>query len=496
MVQLSDYQMSQSFDGQVTFGSQTSPEDLNNLNKALSAGSITGRDTTNLTTASGAPLKVESLEKTLKIVTFNDQSMTFWKNIPKTAAFNTVEEYNQLTGYGSSNGSFNNEGELPVEEDSTYVRRAQLVKFLGVTKSVTHPMSLVSTMIGNAIEREAKNGTLKILRDLDRSLFYGDSTLVPQQFNGLLAQHAQNDTFLTVQSYLSSAQVVDMRGAVLTEAAIEIGANSIVEAFGLGTMLYAPPKVLSDFVKVFYGNKFIQPNTPALTDGVIGQRVKSFESQFGNIGLAHDVFFNQDPSKSSTSASTSQNAPTAPTAVSVTAVASDPLAKYVASDVGNYFYAVTAINRYGESAITVLNPVAAVAVVAGGAVDLNFTPNASLTSGTAFKIYRSQKNAATAVASTFYPIFTISIAQQSSGYDGGATGIVRDRNNFLTNTNQALLVQHDTDVLEFKQLAPLMKMDLAVVSPAYRFMVLLYGTPFLYAPAKMVRFINIGLGTF
>lgn len=493
MVQLSDYQMSQSFDGQVTFGAQTSPEDLQNLNKALQAGSITGRDTTNLTTASGAPLKVESLEKTLKIITFNDQQMTFWKNIPKTAAYNTVEEYNQLTQYGSGNPSFNNEGELPVEEDSTYVRRAQLVKFLGVTKSVTHPMSLVNTMIGNAIEREAKNGTLKILRDLDRALYFGDSTLIPQQFNGLLAQHAQNDTFLTVQDYLNSAQVVDMRGKVLTEAAIEIAANSIVEAYGLGTALYAPPRVLSDFIKVFYGNKFIQPNTVALTDGVMGQRVKSFESQFGNIALNHDVFFNQDPAKKQGAAATSQNAPTAPTAVSVTPVAVDTLAKWDATTAGSYFYAVTAINRYGESALTVLNPTAAAAIVAGGAVDLTWTPNASLSSGTAFRVYRTLPGAA--VTSNFYPIYTVSIAQQQSGYDGATTGVVRDRNNYLPNTNQAFLVQHDTDVIEFKQLAPLMKMDLAVVSPAYRFMVLLYGTPFLYAPAKMVRFINIGLGT-
>jgi hypothetical protein len=494
MVQLSDYQASAGLDGQVLFGGQTSVEDLNNLNKALMAEEITGRDTTNLTTASGAPLKVESLEKTLKIVTFNDQSMTFWKNIPKTAAFNTVEEYNQLSSYGSTNGSFNNEGELPVEDDSTYVRRAQLVKFLGVTKSVTHPMSLVSTMIGNAIEREAKNGTLKILRDLDRSLFFGDSTLIPQQFNGLLAQHAQNDAFSTLQQYLSSSTIVDLRGASLTEAAIENGANSIVEAYGLGNMLYAPPRVLSDFVKNFYGNKFIQPNTPALTDGIMGQRVKSFESQFGNIGLAHDVFFNQNPSKANTAPATSPNAPAAVTAVTIAAVGSDALAKYASTDAGTYFYGVTAVNRYGESAITIMSTTATT-VVAGGAIDLTFTPNSSLSAGTAYNIYRSSKNAASYTAATYYPIFTVSAAAQAAGFDGGGTGVVRDRNNYLTNCNQAFLVQHDTDVLEFKQLAPLMKMDLAVVSPAYRFMVLLYGTPFLYAPLRMVRFINIGLAS-
>ena len=62
----------------------------------------------------------------------------------------------------------------------------------------------------------------------------------------------------------------------------------------------------------------------------------------------------------------------------------------------------------------------------------------------------------------------------------------------MPNCDQALLMQFDNEVIEFAQLAPLMKMDLAMLSPAYRFMILLYGTPLLYAPKKIVRFINIG----
>ena len=83
-------------------------------------------------------------------------------------------------------------------------------------------------------------------------------------------------------------------------------------------------------------------------------------------------------------------------------------------------------------------------------------------------------------------------AQLTTGYDGGAAGAVRDRNRFLPGTNQAMLVQSDTDVYSFKQLAPLMKMDLATLAPSTRFMILMYGTPMLYAPKKMVRYINIG----
>lgn len=46
------------------FGS-VSRESVDQLNKALSAGDITGRETTNMYDASGSPLKVESLEKLL-----------------------------------------------------------------------------------------------------------------------------------------------------------------------------------------------------------------------------------------------------------------------------------------------------------------------------------------------------------------------------------------------------------------------------------------------
>lgn len=492
MVQLSDYQAG--LDNQVMFGGQTTQQDLEQLNKALSAGDTTGRETTNLTTASGAPLKVESLEKTLKVLTYSDKEMALWKAIPQAPAFNTVEEYNQLTSYGQDRGGFNNEGETPIEEDTTYVRRSQKVKYMGVQKSVTHPMTLVNTMIGNVLDREIKNGTMWILRKLNRSLYYANEAIIPQEFNGLLTQHAQNDAFVDLNSYFGSEVIVDCRGSYLKEAHIETATNSIIENFGIGTHLFAPPKVLSDFVKQFYGNKFIQVGTAGLENGVMGQRVKQFESQAGSISLHHDVFFNKPAAKTTTTGATSNLAPAAPTADGVTpiaAVGADASGVWQAADAGSYYFAVAAVNRYGESALTVLG--ASTAIVAGGAADLKFAATAGPNSTSGYTIYRSNKGAASAAAAQFYPLFTVSASQLAAGYDGGAAGVVRDRNRYMPNTNQAFLIQGDSEVYEFKQLAPLMKMDLAITSPAYKFMILLYGTPFLYAPKKMVRFINIGL---
>lgn len=497
-INLSDYQNG-AMDNQALFdNSTTTPEQLAELSKAMEAGSQTGRDLTDSTSGSGASLKTESLEKNLKLITFKDSDIRFWKRMPKSAAYNTVEEYNQLKSYGADRGGFNNEGELPEEEDSIYVRRAELVKFLGVTKSVTHPMQLVNTHIGNMIQREVTNGIQWILRKADKGLFWGNDGIVPQEWRGLYTQHAANDEFSTLDAYQDSEVVIDLRGKRLGEAEIEDAANAIIRNFGYGNLLIAPPVVLSNFVKSFHASKLIQPNTPAITDGIMGQRVQKFQSQFGEIELEYDIFAAKAGPRRLADAATSSKAPAA-----VTPDATNPAvagaagaglkSRFAAVDAGDYIYAVAAKNRYGESALAQLGA-GAITVAVSNEVDLFFTSGGGANSATGYVIYRSKKDD-TATTANLHPIFEVSVAQLAVGYDGAAAGHVNDLNRYLPGTEEAMLIQGDSEVMEFKQLAPLMKMDLAVLSPSKRFMVLMYGTPVLYAPKKMVRFINIGTAT-
>lgn len=467
--------------------------DLNNLHKALSADHITGRETDGLSTAgSGAPLKVESLEKSLKVLTYKESDIVTWRMIPKKAAFNTVEEYNRLKDYGIERGGFNLEGELPQEEDSTYERASQLVKFLGTTRSVTHPMSLVNTNIGGAVQSEIKNGTMWILRKVNRGLFYGDSDLIPVEFNGVFQQHA--DDFSDVASYHADETVVDLRGKRLSEDVIEEAVRVIVDNFGSVDTLFAPPVVLSNFTKYFYqggdGGTVLRNNQAANNGGTtVGRKVTHFQSQFGDVKLEFDKFLNRRANKLTTSIASTDSL-SAPSAVAVLAVGADADGLWAAGDAGDYFYAVVAENRKGES---IIKDSAAVTIVTGGAVDITITDGGGSVAATAYTIYRSNEGAASAAAATFFPLFRVSKAQVTAGYDGGAAGKVRDRNRYLPDTDTAFVLENSEDMWCFKQLAPLMKMDLAILAPAYRFMILLYGTPFLYMPRKMVRFINIGI---
>jgi hypothetical protein len=466
--------------------------DVDELNKALSAGEITGRDTDSLTTASGAPLKVESLEKTLKVITFTQKNIVFWKDTPVLPAYNTVEEFNRLISYGSDQGGFTLEGELPEENDSTYVRKSELVKYMGNTRIITHPMTLVNTAHGAVIEREINNGTIWILSKLERALFEGNADNIPQEVNGVYKQMMAD--FSTEIEHLDSDQVIDLRGERATEQVLEAASNTIIENYGFPTDLYWAPKAGSDFAKNFYPRERVM--TPIGPDNKVGGRITSFVSQAGEIPFHPNVFQRPKPTKTSTTGATSVKAPPVPVSGATGAApvaATVTNSKWASSDAGNYFYAVSAMNRFGESALTQLNPSSAViAVVASGAADLNFTAGAGQYPTSAFRIYRSNKGAASIATATFYPLFDVSTAQLSAGYGGGSAGYVRDLDRYMPNTSQALMLQRDLEVYSFKQLAPLMKMDLALLGPAYRFMVLLYGTPTLYAPRKMVRLINIG----
>jgi len=484
MINLSDYS--------VHGAGEMTTDDLVELQKALQAGSLSGGQSLDLTTASGAPLKVESLENTLKIITFQEGDIVLWQKVPKLPAFNTVEEYNQLESYGADRGGFTNEGELPESEDSTYVRRAQLVKFMGVTKSVTHPMQLVNINIGDIIQREVKNGTLFILRKVNRGLTISDSTKIPQEFNGLYQQ--QQSQFNTLDDWQDFQGTIDLRGAPLIERFIEDGALSIIENFGYGNLLMAPPKVLSDFVKSFHESKRIIPNSPGVTDGVMGQRVNQFMSQYGLIDLGYDKFMNTGTvSRKTVDPAQSTKAPAVVTANSLVAV-TDTLNRFLAAFAGDYYVAVSAVNRFGESQLVDISGSGSLVTVSAlQSIDIEFTDGGGAFPATAYTIYRSEKDPATAIGITpLYPVFTVSTAELSAGFDGAAADKVRDRNRFIPNTNSAFLIQNDTEVWSVKQLAPLMKMDLARLAPETRFAILLYLTLQLYAPRKMVRFINIG----
>ncbi len=461
-------------------GTATSGE-IEELAKALEAGYQVGSGKTG-----GSALRVESLEASLKVLTFTSSHIKLWKKIPKSPAYSTVEEYNQLTDYGGQATPWVQEGELPQASDSSYVRRTQLVKFLGTVREVTHQASLVHPAHGDLIALENHNGILYLLEQVEKFLFSGDSSLA---FDGEAEQWEGLD------SLIDSSSVLDLEGNSLQEADLEEASNQIIENFGFPTDMFLGVRTHSDLTKTFYPRQRIQ--MPAPVNGKVGLTVSSIATQGGDIEFNPDIFIRQTPVP--LSAASSVNAPASPASVTDVRNASGLGDHEKGAPAGStdFAYVVTAGNRFGESAPTAVQAattqLTAAQKAAGDSVTVTVTNPATIG---AFppefvKIYRSRAQVGTTVPASladYALIMTVPVTSQAAG----ATTVVEDVNLQLPFTSTAYMGEMTPSVLTFRQLMPMMKMDLAVLSPAYRWMILLYGTPIMFAPKKWLRLINIG----
>jgi len=469
-VSMKDYEGIQGFG----VGSQ---EQVDELNKALEAGYQRPP------ASGGSALRVESLEATLRVVTFTLQNIRFWPRIPKLPAFSTVEEYNILSSYGSDSGVFTNEGDLPETQDSVYERKVALVKFLGTTREVTHPMTLVRPAHGNTVALETQNGAIFLVERLERALFVGRSDVISQEFDGVMKQIMDGAGLTDPWNVnpVSSGVVVDCRGGPITEDLVEEAANSIVENYGTPTGMYLAPRPSSDLAKQFYPRERV--NLPFPTDGRVGLAITSIVTSAGTIELRPDVFLRgggNNGKKDPPVAATSTKAPNTPASVT-TAVAADATSLFAAADAGTYIYKVTAINRYGESAPITL---AGQAIAAGEKCTLTITDGGGSYPATGYKIYRSAKDGTAATCLIQIPGFPRdSVTPVDTNYV--------DFNFWLPGTSNAFMFQENLQNFSFRQLAPMMKIPLATIAASIRWMQLLYGTPIVYSPKKNKIFINV-----
>lgn len=492
-VNLSSYQDS-------GFGGFGSEQEVDSLLKAMQAGTVTGRDTTNQLLGQ-EPLKAESLETTLKLLDFRMKDIVLWNSIPKQTAYNTVEEYLQLSSYGSDRGGFYSEGELSDVEDSTYIRKAELVKYIQVTGEVTYQAQLVRSYV-DAMRKEVENKTMWVVRKANSSLTKANASIIGQEFNGIYAQHGATGTgaaFTSLNDYLTSPAVIDLRGASLNQKTVEDASIQVDDAFGNVDALFAPPSVIAGLAKDYFQRQRILVNASPQAISP-SSPIKGIDTTFGTVALKHDKGMKKDAAKTLSATATSAKAPNTPTVTGAALVADAAQSRFVAGEthtgaLGAVFYAVSALNRFGESSLRVFNNTTKTTLTAGSSVDLTFADAGGANPATGYQIYRSKITPsvnATTDNIVFFPIFKVSVAQRTAGFDGAAANVVRDRNRFLPDTEEAFCTEMSEDVLSFKQLAPLGKLDLATLGMSKRFIAFLFGTPVVFAQRKIVRVLNIG----
>lgn len=476
------------------FGTSTMKE-LEALRKALTVDH-TYTAAPGTFTGAGA-LQVESLDASLKTVTFTKKHLTIWPRIPKDKAYSTVEQYVRQTSYGESqNGGFfdSEAGVAPHSEDPTWNRQYQLVRYIGTTRSVAHVATLVRQMGSPMIAKAVMAGTLYILQQMERQLWLangyfvgtdgvfdgaaGDIPSTSLKYNGIDQQIREGDSdakakYSGMEGYDDDISVVlNVNGNVPDEDALEEGARIVASNYGIPTDLFMDYKAHSDISRTFYPKEWY-PRPGMMQNGQAGFVLSKFISSAGIFGLIGTRFLSPRRTVKPAAESDAPNTPV----VTGTAAVADADSNL---DAGTYYYRAAAVGQFGESLACA--ETAAQVIAAGQHCTI------TIANGTVGAQYYALFRTETSGTDWLF----IGFVADSTGNGGGATFV--DAGNWVPGSSRAYMLQLESAELVWRQLAPLMKMDLAVISPAYRWMQLLYGTPIVFAPRHHLIFDNIGQG--
>ena len=464
-----------------------SQEEMQSLTKAITAGYGGAGKPTDLTY--GGVIQSESLESTLKSVTFDMKNLKMWPAVSIDKAYNLFEQYNRLIGYGSDASPYIGEGGAPQEEDSTYVRDGKKIVFFGTRRKVSHQMTLVRTTVGDVVAQQAKEGTMHLLKHIERELYWGQSHFANAAtgaqtgansdihsssiaLSGLLQQLLAGDDDAQQKSgdfegfgdFKSIGQ--DLGGNVVTQDDIEELAVIALENFGSPSQMHMEPSAISAFVKQFYPQFRSQPG---LSSQTVGYDVNKVTTTAGAVDFKPNLFLR--PKDGARSAAVNAQAPAAPASAAMT---TGTTAGSLTSG-GAYQYKVTAVNDFGEGAplqaTITSNPDAngshILTVTAAGAKYVN--------------VYQSADGGA-AGSERFVGRYKYT----GAGMTAVLAGVKQP------GLGEAFLLDMSAECMKFKQLAPLSKINFAIVSTALEFAVVLYGALFVYTPRFNGFWKNVG----
>jgi hypothetical protein len=448
----------------------------------------------------GGVLTMQSLEGMLADLTLNATDFTFWQDVNKIKAFSTVEEFDQQIGLGINDGGFVGQIENPEFRDPDFIKQIAIVKFLSEGWTVGDVAEATNTIIDQRTksQRSAMN---RLLRNVNRAFYNGNSTWIPKSFDGLASTIVGSST----------QQVRDMRGGNLTMNTFNLAGQLITEGNGHveNSKIYVSPAGVQNLSKIIEAGaastgdrKVVEMGESGIT---IGGKIQGIMTNFGLmmprmdkiLGLEFESkvvpqYYN-NASQTWVEGATSDKAPSIPTVAAVVTGAGQTGSLFSAGTVRPsgvaYSYRVVARNAYGKSIASVL--ATSGNVVATGGVTLTITPNPA-DSGSklpeCFEIYSEQVSG----SGVFRYMFTVAAATNPLS----AVTYV-DLNTYIPGTARMYIIdqtsQGEQRVMAFSQLLPIHNTDLAKVGRFSQGLINLYGVPKYYKPNVLVEIRNIGV---
>lgn len=453
-----------------------SDSELEQLRNQIRKSAIGYQDPAGLGDGRYSALVPQDLNRLVTNLTYQEQHLRLWRDIPKGDAKQTLHEFNRIVSLaGNRHSGFFGEGGRPSHGGARLQRDSVKIKYLGVynddVTSVANAVDYQGFTSAQALAKMA--ATRACMGRTEAAMIDSKAGLSSFHYSGIKEQ-IELDGGLVVD--LRDEASLDMLEAVLAELVA-------MPRLAMPTGIYVSDRVyqsLSRSTALYQRRAF---DGVAVTQGVAGLSVTV---QGRTVPVVVAPFL--DRPASPPVGATGKTPPATPTIVSITP-ASDAASKFIAADEGTYKYAVVAVSADGTSARVLTS---AAAISAGDKVtiildDASAKADADEKRKVAYyELYRTEKDGADATLRHIgdYPVNT----------DGGSsrTALV-DRHERIYGASDIIIATMDPEYIEFVSLQGLgfVFNPLPQVETTFPFMVMNFGSPVVKAPERFALIKNV-----
>lgn len=437
----------------------------------ISKSFTTGVGITPQTQQDAAALRREFLDNEVKMLAFENSDFSIYPAIAKKQVTSTVVKYAVFNQHGRTGHSrFVREVGVASINDPNIRQKTVQMKFLSDTKQISIAAGLVGN-ISDPMTILTEDAISVLAKSIEWAIFYGDAALsfdtdeqAGIEFDGL---HKLID---------QGTNVLDVRGATLTEAILNKAAVIIGKGYGKATDAFMPIGVQADFTNSLLDRqRVLQPSAEGGFS--TGFAITDFLSARGKIRLHGSTIMENDNILDETRP-LQPNAPLVPQ--SVVAAVKTGVAGQFTDYVGAHNYKVVVHSDEAESMAS--EAVTATVASATDGVELSITLQPMYQAQPQFvSIYREGKT-----TGHFYLIARVPMSKAT-----GNTIVFVDKNEVIPETTDVFLGELTPQVISLLELLPMMRLPLAQMNATQTFTVLWYGALALYAPKKWVRIKNV-----
>ncbi len=379
-------------------GAQNGPLTFEDFDQFAKASAITSTYETNPLLMTGmTALRPVNLEPVVRKVVDTQDKFRIYKVVPKERTQSAVNEYTvQVSIGGQVGGTFGRELAPLRSQVGSYRRRVTYIKQQYTMASIGH-FSSVQRTLQNMRALENVNAVTRLLRDANWSIFFGDESVAPLQFNGIeTILKQERPTHVIDMSQVTTSTDPRTYMEAWMDTARSIGARIGNQGnFGELTHVFSDP-LMEAFIQKYLDPTYrimLDNNPTTIAYGSAVPRMRIGNEVVENL---YDIYIpNADSAMPQQAYDADEggnvrvdaNSPGAPT-LAVASPAS-PNSRFDASKAGTYVFRVAAISESGEEGF--LSAPVSHAVAAGDIVEFTITPNPDLRQ-TGYAIYVTTRN--------------------------------------------------------------------------------------------------------